>query len=178
MRVDSTDATTGKRVTQIATVRMFWHPKGGVTTLNPTALNATFRYILMTPDSLGMYEGAGFVRPSSKDGAQTFEARVVDADLRLTQASATFNDTLGRCHLHGYFTAAYDDVRATELYLQAQRDFFAQSLVSKAQPVPAVTPFPTTGPANFSWGMPSTMPALNNGAATEPAPATIPSTQP
>ena len=49
MRSDSTDAATGKPIAQVATIRVFWHPRdGGVTTLNATAINATFRYLLMT----------------------------------------------------------------------------------------------------------------------------------
>jgi hypothetical protein len=152
LRSESTDRATGKPITQIATIRVFWHPKGGVTTLNRAALNATFRYLVMTPDSVGMYEGAGFVRPSSKDGAARFNARVIDGDMRLTQASANFNDTLGRSHFRGYFSAVYNDARAVDLLIAAHRDFFARSLLSKppAQPV--------MSPADLAqdWGIPAT----------------------
>ena len=100
MRSHSTDAASGKPVDQIATVHVFWHPQGGVTTLNSSALNATFRYLVMTPDAVGMYEGAGFVRLFSKMGAGKFNARITDGDMRLSQASTSFVDTLGRASHH------------------------------------------------------------------------------
>ena len=131
MRSHTTDSATHKPVDQIATIRVFWHPKGGTTTLDASALNATLRYIVLTPDALGMYEGAGFVVLKSKDGANKFEARMVDGDMRLTQASANFNDTLGRARVRGYFSARYDDVRALDMLLEAHHEFFERSLESK-----------------------------------------------
>ena len=154
MRSSSTDPATGKPVDQIATVRVFWRPKGGVTTLDPSALNATLRYIVMTPDAVGLYEGAGFVRLNSATGDYKFEARIMDGDMRLTQASARFVDTLGRARVSGYFTATYNDTLALDMWLGAEREFFSRSLVSKpagpdTQPatMPATTTVPATMPA-------------------------------
>lgn len=151
LRSASTDAATGKAIEQIMTIRVFWQPRGGVTTLNPSALNATFRYIVMTPDAMGMYEGAGFVRLSSKPGASPFKARVMDGDIRLSQATAGFVDTLGRAHLRGAFTAAYDDAQAMDMLLDSQQEFFARSLKSKAATAPQTqaASAPATGPATM-----------------------------
>jgi hypothetical protein len=147
MRASSSDPATGKPVEQIATIRVFWQPKGGVTTLDPTALNATFRYIIMTPDAVGMYEGAGFVRLSSKEGASRFQARIMDGDMRLSQASNSFVDTLGRAHVRGTFSAVYDDAKAVDMLRDTEQQFFARSLKSKVpETSPATTTTPTTSP--------------------------------
>lgn len=184
MRSSNTDQATGTPIDQIATIRVFWHPKGGVTSLHPTALNATFRYVVMTPTSVGMYEGAGFVRLNSKDGARKFEARVIDGDMRLTQASSTFKDTLGRAHIKGYFSAIYDDATAVDMLLNAHREFFARSLVSKPADPASTAPAPATD-ATQNWGMPSPMPGpmtlpslLDPPTTTPTAPTTIPATPP
>ncbi len=50
-----------------------------------------------------MYEGAGFVRLWGKDGDHEISARVMDGDLRLTESSAGFVDTLGRSKMRGNF---------------------------------------------------------------------------
>jgi hypothetical protein len=131
MRSSTTDRATGKPVEQIATVRVFWRPVGGKTSLNPSSLNATYRYVLMTPDTVGMYEGAGFVRLWGKNGRPRLDARLMDGDLRLTQSSVNFVDNLGRARIRGNFSAYYDDARAMEMLMDAQREFFARSLLSK-----------------------------------------------
>jgi predicted small lipoprotein YifL len=130
MRASTTNAA-GKTEDQFLTIRVFWKPRGGVTTLNPSAINATFRYIVMTPDAQGMYEGAGFVRLDSDPDDSNFAARIIDAEMRLTQASNSFVDTLGRAHLAGAFSAAYDDAKAVDLLQAAQQEFFARSLQAR-----------------------------------------------
>jgi hypothetical protein len=144
----SAAADAGKTPERILTIRVFWQPRGGVTTLNPTAINATFRYIVMTPEALGLYEGAGFVRLHSDLGAPTFHAAAVDADMRLSQASNNFVDTLGRARITGIFSAAFDDAKAVDLLQTVQQEFFTRSLKNHAAgTAPAVTP--VTGPASM-----------------------------
>ena len=130
MRGTTTEA--GKTEQQFLTIRVFWQPRGGVTTLDPSAINATFRYAVLRPDALAMYEGAGFVRLKDSDpGDGTFNAVVVDSDLRLTQASNSFVDTLGRARIAGNFSAVYDDVKAVDLFQTLQQEFFTRSLWAK-----------------------------------------------
>ena len=156
MRSVANDAA-GKPVEQVATLRVFWRPRGGITSLNATSMNATIRYMIMTPDAIGMYEGAGFVRLNSKTGAGRFDARVVDSDLRLTQKNDRFVDNLGRARMTGTFTSTYDDAKAEGLLLDTQRAFFARSL--KSQPPAAAT---ATAPA-------ATAPATSTSpAASQP----------
>jgi hypothetical protein len=156
----STVTDAGKPIEQILTARVFWQPKGGVTTMNPAALNATFRYAVITPEALGLYEGAGFVRLDSKPGDARFRARVIDADIRLTQASSAFTDTLGRAHVKGGFSAVYDDAKAMDMLLEAQQAFFARSLKGPAtQTQPATSSQPATRPAPPPTTVPATVPA-------------------
>lgn len=147
MRSQGTDEASGKPVEQIATIRVFWRPKGGVTTINASALNATLRYVVMTPDSLGIYEGAGFVLLNSPTGAGKMNARVMDSDLRLTQKSETFLDTLGRARMKGAFSAAFNDEKTAQFMLEAQQEFFGRSLNSKPATLPATTS-PATAPTS------------------------------
>jgi hypothetical protein len=150
MRSQGTDEASGKPIEQIATIRVFWRPKGGVTTINASALNATLRYVVMTPDSMGIYEGAGFVLLNSATGAGKMHARVMDSDLRLTQKSASFLDTLGRARMKGAFAAAFNDEKTAQLMLEAQQEFFGNSLNSKPATLPAAPPAmtsPATAPA-------------------------------
>jgi hypothetical protein len=167
LRSHSKDPATGKPVEQVVTIRAFWHPIGGITTLNSTAVNATFRYLIMTPDAVGLYEGAGFVRLQSKTGTKKFEARVMDGDMTLMQASATFVDNIGRARINGYVKATYDDAKAMDLMLGAQREFFARSLLSKPPKPPATA----TAPASTN---PSTEPSSEPDSEPATAPANVP----
>ena len=156
-RSKSIDKATGQTVEQVMTMRVFWRPIGGKTSLNSGSINATFRYVLMTPTSVGVYEGAGMVRLSGKNG-KPVTARMLDGDLRLTEASTSFHDTLGRCRLHGYLQANYDDARAMEMTLQAQRDLFNRSL-NLLPPDAMPGAGPSTRPSTRPTTAPATMPA-------------------
>ena len=157
MRSHTTDQPTGKPVDQIATIRVFWRPRGGVTTLNSSALNATFRYIVMTPDAVGMYEGAGFVRLLSATGVGKMHARIMDGEIRLSESSKNFHDALGRAHIHGYFSAAYDDVHTLDGLLNTQREFFARSMIATPETQPSTAP--ASMPAEAPASMPATVPS-------------------
>ncbi len=146
MRSNITQA--GQPIEQVMTIRVFWQPRGGVTTMNPTALNATFRYVVISPTAMGIYEGAGFVRLDSKLGASPFKARVIDGDMRLSQATVGFQDSLGRAHLNGAFTATYNDAQAVDMLLDTQQEFFARSLKGPAtQPATSPATKPSTAPS-------------------------------
>jgi hypothetical protein len=121
------DAASHGQIEQIVTARIFWQPIGGRTSLNPRSLNTTFRYLVMRPEGVGMYEGAGFVRLSDKAGAKHMTVRVMDADLRLTQATANFHDTIGRARLAGRISATYSDFETMDQILQAHQAFFGKS---------------------------------------------------
>jgi len=147
LKSSSVDKVTKKPVEQIVVMRVFWEPLGGTTSLNPASLNATYRYIVMTPDAVGMYEGAGFVRMHQYYGAQTMKAWVVQGDLRLTESTAGFNDTLGRSGFAGSFSATLSDMETMDQARAAQRDFFSRSLEISARPATQPATAPATEPA-------------------------------
>jgi len=145
------DPVTSEPQTQIALIRMFWTPVGGRTSLNPTSLNASYRYIVATPNAVGMYEGAGFVRNADSPGESTLAARIVDGDLRLTEATANFVDQLGHARIRGTFKAHLNDALTLERMLDARRSFFARSL--------EISKMPATQPATQDATQPATAPA-------------------
>jgi len=119
---------------QIFTARIFWRPVGGRTSLNPASTSMTYRYIRILPESVGgvgVYEGAGFARITGKNGSREIKVNLVDGELRLTEVSGSFADTLGRARVRGNFTAQYDDAKAVEMLKEAQQEVFARSLPGK-----------------------------------------------
>lgn len=125
---ETIDPDNQQSVKQYLLIRVFWQPKGGKTPMNHEALNATFRYIVMNPKAVGMYEGAGFVRINRKAGDKHLSTWVVDGDLRLTEATADFNDNFGRALFRGTFEATLSDAKEFDLANQAHREFFTRSL--------------------------------------------------
>jgi len=154
-------ATNSRNATsdQTVVIRVFWQPVGGRTSLNAAALNTTFRYVVTNATGAGSYEGAGFIRFYSKVGGKRLKVRLIDSDLRLTEATANFVDTIKRSRFRGTFTATRDDSRTLGLMLDAQRDFFAKTFAaSKGEWPPAPATAPTTRPATA----PATAPAASH----------------
>ena len=146
-RASTYDKALNETVEQMLTARVFWRPKGGVTSMNPTSLNATYRYVVMTSTAVGMYEGAGFIRIRGKPGKGKIDARLMDGDLRLSEASTSFVDNIGRCRVRGNFTARYDEAATMETMLQSHRDFFYRSQNLKPEEKKGAETAPGTQPA-------------------------------
>jgi hypothetical protein len=156
------DRAGGQPVEQYLIVRMFWLPVGGKTSLEPSALNSTYRYIVMTPGAEGMYEGAGLIRLYDKIGKKRMDARIVDGDLRLTEATEHFKDTIGRARIRGNFSANLAEADTMDGILEAQRDFFARSMPD------GTVKFDNNGNRiNEAATQPSATPAATAPAATE-----------
>ena len=144
--------------------------------MDPTALNATYRYVIITGDSVGMYEGAGFVRLWGKNGDHRLYARLMDGDLRLTEATASFTDTLGRSRVRGNFNSVYNDAKAVDMLLAAHQEFFARSLAIK--PVASTTlPGSTSRPAPVDFPTTSSLPGLSTTLPADTRPVE-PTTRP
>lgn len=114
-------------VTQIAIINVFWRPIPGVTPILSSAINATIRYIVITPGGIGMYQGAGFVRLFNSRGARVMHAAIVDGDVRLTGASGYFKDALGPSRIRGNFQAVLGPAKEIVLTLRARRHTYAAS---------------------------------------------------
>jgi len=112
---------------QAAVVELFWRPRSGLTPLDPEATNMTVTYLIFAQrekeigrdggdrGELGVYAGAGFLRPRGKLGGRDLVAGVWDASLRLETRSEGFVDLLGLATMTGSFTAVRDDARVREL---------------------------------------------------------------
>ncbi len=122
----------GGIIRQIMLMRVFWTPIPGQTPISRTAINATFRYIVITPNGAGMYEGAGFVWLHNGGHARVMHATILQGDLRLTQATAYFRDPLGRARIRGDIAAERSQNKALTLALQAQRQFFRSTYRHRA----------------------------------------------
>jgi hypothetical protein len=171
---EGTDAATGKPVRQILILRIFWIPVGGKTSMNPTSLNFTFRYLVIAADAAAQYEGAGFARLNDEPDADQLPIRIVDADLRMTEKTEKFVDVLQRCRVAGNITARRDDHETVARLLAAEREYFHATLeISQASTRPATS---STAPATRP------MPEIKffDGATTTPTtlPATAPATEP
>ncbi|HMD53419.1 MAG TPA: hypothetical protein VKJ65_02580 [Phycisphaerae bacterium] len=111
-------------IRQILILRVFWRPRPGTTTLDPSAVNATMRYIVMTPNGSGMYEGSGFVRIHGRPNSPKLGISIVDGELRLTNSSGYFQDALGPSRITGDQEALNSPDRTVALIEQSRRDFF------------------------------------------------------
>ncbi len=129
----STAAAKGKKaaVKQIAIIRVFWRPIPGITPILSSSINATIRYIVITPGGVGMYQGGGFVRLFNARGARVMHAAIVGGDLRLTGASGYFKDALGPSRIRGNIRAVHSAMKEINLALRARRAAFAASYVDR-----------------------------------------------
>lgn len=147
-----------KEIDQTVVIRVFWKPIGGRTSLNAAAINSTFRYVVSNPTGAGSYEGAGFVRFYSRIGSKELRAKLMDGDLRLTEATSGFVDTLKRSRIRGTFIARRDDGQTVDLMLQAQRDFFARTFAAANKPAVGATTQATSAPGTAPATGPATGP--------------------
>ncbi|MGP1347678.1 MAG: hypothetical protein ACTS3F_13555 [Phycisphaerales bacterium] len=90
-------------------VHMFLRPSAGRTPVEPTASNATATVYVFAGDAAGVYRGAGFFVPDGRSGGRSFGGRLAQADLRLSRASALFDDRLGRSFMEGRIRGELDE---------------------------------------------------------------------
>lgn len=158
-----TDPATGQPVKQVMIMRIFWIPYGGRTSMNPTSLNFTFRYLVTTAEGAGQYEGAGFARVNHEPDVPDLAIKVMDADFRLTEKTGKFVDVLQRCRVVGTINARRDDPLAIEKLLTVKQEFFQTTLdFAKVSTQPA--------------SKPATGPSASTTATTTPATSTAPAT--
>ncbi len=100
---------------RIVCVDMAWRPKAGDTPMDRTATNCTVRQVILTQSAAGIYDGAGFLAPSSRAGRSSFGGSISGATLRLAESSDGFQDLLGTAELSGSFTARRDDATVDQI---------------------------------------------------------------
>ncbi|MEX1016808.1 MAG: hypothetical protein WDZ31_08675 [Phycisphaeraceae bacterium] len=85
------------------TLRLFWMPRAGATSLDASATNATFHYVVFDGegDAVAVYSGAGFVSPRSRIGKDPLELFILDTTVHLVDASEGYADPIGPGRLTG-----------------------------------------------------------------------------
>jgi hypothetical protein len=99
-----------EKPTQAVHIKMQWAPRAGRTPIDPSATNATIRYVIFTGEGAGVYSGAGFLFAKDYPGDDTFTGELTSSALRLYDHSESFHDRLGLAKVTGGFTAKLDDV--------------------------------------------------------------------
>ena len=112
----------------IVHVALFLQPSAGKTPIDPTACSGAVRQLVVADGAMGMYGGGAFVTTTSP-GKESLSGAVRGGTVRLTRASAGFNDLLGPASLEGKFSARYDDAACRAI---------AQRLQDAALSLPAV----------------------------------------
>ncbi len=100
---------------QMVHLRMVWRPRAARTPMDTRATNATVTYVVFDGAEAGVYGGGGLMFPSGKPGGATFRARMEQASVRLTDASAGFQAPLELAVVDGAFVAERDAVRTMQL---------------------------------------------------------------
>jgi hypothetical protein len=96
-----------------AVIRMFWYPTAGQTAIEKTSTNATINYMIFTGEKegeVGVYSGAGFVKPGGEPGDATLAFALEESHLRLSDGSGRFQDVLGTAAVTGRCSVTHDDL--------------------------------------------------------------------
>ncbi len=93
----------------IVHVYLFINPTPGRTPIDPGAVSAVVRYVVLARGETGVYGGGGFLRPDSKPGGGSISGSMRDGSMRLVQATDGFRDLLGPSVLKLNFNAVRDE---------------------------------------------------------------------
>jgi hypothetical protein len=117
---------------QLVHVHMFVRPKPGRTPIEPTAISATVRHVIVAGGQVGLYTGAGFMFPSGTPGDKVFGGSITRADLRLQRATPGFTDRLGPAEMTISFAAKRDEELSDELHRRIELLMLAARPVENA----------------------------------------------
>jgi len=102
---------------QLIRIELLWNPHPGKTPLDPSATNVSIRYLVFANGELGVYEGGGFAIAKQSLLSDRMNVALLDAALRLSEATDGFHDLLGPTQLTGKFTATLDPAAAQRLHV-------------------------------------------------------------
>jgi hypothetical protein len=125
----SADDLAAGRVTdgQILHIELLWIPRAGSTPIEVTATNASLRYVIISGGEVGVYGGAGFVKPRGRPGDRAMSLSLREASLRLLHSSDGFVDLLTPALASGSLIAELD-TRRTRILHHAASQFVTDSL--------------------------------------------------
>lgn len=100
---------------QFLHIHLFWKPHPGRTFDDPSCVDATLQYVLVSPAGTTVYEGAGFVYPKKSLWDGSITAQIENAALRPALQSGEAPEPLGELHLTGELAARNDPAQAVNL---------------------------------------------------------------
>lgn len=115
----------------IVQVRLFIDPKPGSTPIDPTAVSAAIRMIVVARGEIGVYDGAGFLLPGGSIENGSISGSIRRAPIRLTRRTPGFRDPLASPEIDLRFAVREDTGAADEL------DARVDALSAAAQPIAA-----------------------------------------
>jgi hypothetical protein len=102
-------------ITQLLYVHLFWKPWPGKTFDNPSTVDATIRYAILTERGATVYSGTGFVYVKQRRGREELRVGIEAAQLRLERQQGDAPDLLGAARATGELRAKKDAARAVDL---------------------------------------------------------------
>jgi hypothetical protein len=112
----------------IVHLALFLQPAAGKTPIDPTACTGAVRQFVLADGAEGMYGGGAFIT-TANPGKENLSGSVRGGTMRLTRASADFNDLLGPASVEGKFTARYDDAACRAIAQRLQDASFALPVI-------------------------------------------------
>lgn len=109
---------TGGTIAQLLHVHLFWRPRPGKTFDNPSAVDATIRYAIVTKQGAALYCGTGFVYPQMRRLSDDVLVKIEVARLRPEAQVGEPPELLGPARLSGKLVAAEDASLAVDLRRQ------------------------------------------------------------
>jgi hypothetical protein len=108
----------GAPIAQLMHVHMFWKPWPGKTFDNPSTVDATIRYAIVTERGAAIYSGTGFVYPKKRRMSDDVVAEVEVAQLKLESQVGDPPELLGSARLAGKLVAEDNASLAVDLRRQ------------------------------------------------------------
>lgn len=102
-------------VSQLLHVHLFWKPRPGKTYDNPSTMDATIRYAIITERGSAVYSGTGFVYARQRRMSDELIVEIESAQLRLERQQGDAPDVLGAVRAAGELLAQRDAALAVGL---------------------------------------------------------------
>jgi len=108
----------GDEITQVMHVHLFWRPRPGKTFDNPSTVDATIRYAILTEQGATVYCGTGFAYPKKRRTSDKLLVKIESARLRLESQNGDAPDLLGNARAAGELLAENNAALAVDLRRQ------------------------------------------------------------
>jgi len=105
----------GGTIEQLMHLHLFWKPWPGKTFDNPTTVDATLRYAIVTGQGAAVYCGTGFVYPRKRRMSDDLIVQIEAARLRLEAQLGDPPELLGDARVVGELVAEHNASRTVDL---------------------------------------------------------------